>query len=648
VSISADTIEDVKQAVQIEEVVGDFVNLKKKGHYFLGCCPFHNEKTPSFTVTPNKGIYKCFGCGKAGDSIQFVMDIEGLTYIESIRFLAGKYGIEIKDDQLAPADAILQTEKESLMIVLNFASKFYENTLWETEDGKSIGLSYYKERGFSQNTIKKFNLGFSLETWDGLTKKALEEGYSKEFLIKAGLSIQNEEKENRLYDRFRGRVIFPIHNLTGKVIAFGARILKTDKKQPKYLNSPETEVYHKSKVLYGLFQAKNSIRNEDNCYLVEGYTDVISLHQGGIENVVASSGTSLTEDQIKLIKRYSENITVLYDGDAAGLKASLRGIDMILAEGMNVKVVVFPDGEDPDSFIKKVGGDGFKEHIRKSATDFITFKTTLALSEAGNDPLKRAEVIKEIVESISKIPDSIKRAVFFRQCSQMLEIDETVLITEFNKNQLKTRQKKKEQEEDPMLPPPDFFAEAIQEEIQKPDASFNAMSAQEKEIIRLLLKYGNEQIETTNFAAYILSEIEDTQFNDPILQRILQEIRDDVYSLGVLREQKLLSHQEESIRNLCIGLVTDRHFYSENWEKHEIFIPKDTDILPTIGYLTLLRLKFRSIGFMIKENMLELRKAEQAKDDIIPFLQVHKQLKETEGELSKMLGITISGRITPV
>lgn len=638
-ALSPQIIDSIKQSAAIEEVISDFVSLKKKGHYYTACCPFHDEKTPSFTVTPAKGIYKCFGCGKAGDSIQFVMDLEGLSYPEALRYLANKYGIEINEIESPEAQA-KNTERESLLIVLSFASQYYENLLWESEDGKSIGLSYFKERGYSHDTVKKFNLGYSLEEWDGLTKAALEAGYSKEFLLKAGLSLEGKDKKSdSLYDRFRGRVIFPIHNLTGKVIAFGARTLKKDKKQPKYLNSPETEVYHKSKVLYGLFQAKQAIRHEDNCFLVEGYTDVISLHQEGVSNVVSSSGTSLTEDQIKLIHRYSENITVLYDGDAAGQKASIRGIDLILAQGMNVKVVTFPEGEDPDSFVQKNGGENFQKYILENSKDFIAYKTEVSLKEAGNDPVKKATVIRDIVESISKIPDSIKRAVFFQQCSQMLNIQEDVLITEFNKIQLKDRKPKADFAPD--FPAPEINLEVKQEPRQK-DLQVSAVEMQEKEITRLLLKYGNEQVDTSNFVSYVLSEIDDIEFTVPIYKKIIELIKEDFQELGVIREQKFISHPDEEIRSEAISLITSKYALSDKWTKYEIFVPKDEELLSSLGYLTILRLKFRSLKFMIKENMREIQKAENAKEDIVPLLHVHKQLKEAEKELAGLLGIVIS------
>lgn len=605
----------------------------------MACCPFHNEKTPSFTVTPSKGIYKCFGCGKAGDAIRFVMDIEGISYPETLKYLAKKYGIEINEE--APSEEEIQenTLRESLYIILGFAERFYQQNLWESEEGKSIGLSYFLERGFNNETVRTFSLGYSFDAWDALTRQALKEGYQKDFLLKAGLSIEGDEKAaHKLFDRFRGRVIFPIHNLTGKVIGFGARTLKKDKKQPKYLNSPESEIYHKSKVLYGLYQAKNAVRQEDNCFLVEGYTDVISLHQEGIHNVVASSGTSLTEEQIKLIKRYSDNITVLYDGDSAGLKASLRGIDMILAEDMNVKVVVFPEGEDPDSYIKKVGGDEFVKYVKTVSKDFISFKTEIALKDAGEDVLKKAEVIREIVESISKVPDSIKRAVFFQQSSRLLEMDEQILIAEFNKIRLRENKQQIKEKEAPLKE----FEEVLRQEFQKPEFKPSDTELREREILRLLLLYGNESLETSTFASYVLAEIEDTKFSNPLFYKILFLIRESIAEFGIIVDQKFFQHEDEKVRSLAIELVTNKFEPSPNWIKHEIYIPKDQEILSQIGFSEMLRFKQKALKLMIKENLGEIQKAESEGKDINTFMQIHLQLKETEKELARLLGNVIS------
>jgi DNA primase len=645
VKISQETLERIHQSIEIADVIGDFVTLKKKGHYFMACCPFHNEKTPSFTVTPAKGIYKCFGCGKAGDAIQFVMDIEGLNYIEAMKFLGKKYGIEISEEQQSSEDIQQQNERDSLFIVLNYAKNYFHDILLNHEEGQSIGLSYFKERGFSEATIKKFELGYSLEEWDSLLKKAVKENYKTEILEKAGLIISrenaNDSKLSKQYDRFRGRVIFPIHNLTGKVIAFGARILKNDKNQPKYLNSPETEVYHKSKILYGIFQAKNAIRQEENCFLVEGYTDVISLHQAGIENVVASSGTSLTEDQIKLISRYTPNITVLYDGDAAGMKASLRGTDMILEAGMNVSVVVFPDNEDPDSYVKRIGGTEFKKFIKSNKKDFITFKAEMFMKDAAGDPLKRAEAIREIVVSISKIPDSIKRSVFFQQCSMLLNIDEGTLIAEHNKIKLTERQKKKDTPAD-LLPMPD---DPILAEVEKKTSELDVAGLQEREIIRLLVNYGTEMLEEQKLADYLVEQTEDVDFQHEAYRKIIEIFRAGKISGNTPQIDFFIKHEDAQVRSEALELISTRYEISNNWEiKHQIIALKPADALSSLAHTTLLRLNFRKIQVMIKENRQELLKAQEEnnQEEVGKSLAVHMKLKDIEKAIAVELGNVVS------
>ncbi|MEY3646658.1 MAG: primase, partial [Bacteroidota bacterium] len=422
--IDPETVERIKQTAAVADVIGDYVTIKKKGANYWACCPFHGEKTPSFSISPSKGIYKCFGCGKAGDSVRFIMDIEGLGYGEALRHLAKKYGIDIQEEEMTDDQLMRQNERESLLIMLEFAKEFFKKQLLDSEEGRSIALPYFKERGFSDATIQAFDLGYSPEGWDVFLKTALKQGFSQEIIEKAGL-VTNKNDEGKVYDRFRNRVIFPIHSVAGKVIAFGARILKSDaKNQAKYLNSPETEVYHKSAVLYGIAQAKNEIRQKDICYLVEGYTDVISLHQAGIKNVVASSGTSLTIEQIKLIGRFTNHVTVLYDGDSAGIKAALRGMDLILEEGLQVNLVVFPEGQDPDSYVRKIGSEAFIDYVKQESRDVISFQANLFMKEAGDDPFKKAELIKEMVQSISKIPDAIQRSLFIQKTSQMMRLEE--------------------------------------------------------------------------------------------------------------------------------------------------------------------------------------------------------------------------------
>src|SRR6201996_7691752 len=532
------TVDRIMEAIDIVEVVGEFVQLKKRGANYIGLSPFANEKTPSFTVSPAKGIFKDFSSGKGGSAITFLMELEKFTYPEALKWLAKKYGIEVEETVETAENKEEENRRESLMIVSAFAAKFFHESLLNTDDGKSIGLSYFKERGFTNETIKKFELGYSPDQWEAFTIKALKEGYQQQFLEETGLSVKRDN--GSLYDRYRGRVMFPIHSFTGRGIAFGGRPLKNDKNVPKYVNSPESEIYHKSNVLYGLYFAKKAIREEDNCYLVEGYADVISVHQAGIENTVASSGTSLTVEQIRLIGRLTKNITILYDGDAAGIKASLRGLDMILEEGLNVKVVLFPDGHDPDSYVRLVGTSAFKKYIADTRKDFILYKTDILLKDAGNDPIKRAEVIREIVESIAKIPDSIKASVFIKECSDQLKIDERALITELNKiRQAKAKKDSQQQQNqryqqapDELPPPDELYAQEIAEVRPKDE------STQEKEIIRLLLLYGNRMIDwdgiaNTYIGPFMIAELNDVEFDHETVKRFVEIYRQEVEN-GVL------------------------------------------------------------------------------------------------------------------
>jgi DNA primase len=633
-SISKETIDKIRESADVVEVVGDYVSLKKKGQSYMACCPFHNEKTPSFSVSPGKGIYKCFGCGKSGDAIQFVMDMEAVGYIDSLRHLARKYGIEVEERESTPEELLAQNEKESLYIVLNHAKNYYHDLLLNNEEGQAIGLSYFMERGFTDATIRKFELGYSLSAWDAFTKDAMVKNYKPELLEKAGLSLTRENQDGSIgrYDRFRGRVIFPIHNVTGRVIAFGARILKNEKNQPKYVNSPETEVYHKSKILYGIYQARQSIRQEENCFLVEGYTDVISLHQAGIENVVASSGTSLTEDQIRLIGRYTENITVLYDGDPAGIKASIRGIDLILEAGLNVNVVLFPDGDDPDSYVKKTGPAAFRSFINSAKQDFISFKTSLFLQEAGGDPIKKAGVIKEIIASIARIPDTIKRQVFIKQCSQLLEIDEQVLISENNKLRLALDKQKATAARDENIP--EQLPEVSEEEKDN-IAQVDVVRLHEREIIRLLINYGDDVLEEhIKVKEYLLSEVEDRDFKTDIYKKMLELIKKEGAHLSL---SSLIAHDDSEIRNEAIDLISSKYELSKNWEKFQIFVTTEKSNLSSAIFTTITRLKWKDIEEMIEENKLNLKHPGDADEEEI-FLKIHMKLKEAEKEIAKILG----------
>jgi DNA primase len=566
------------------------------------------------------------------------MDLEGLNFPEAIRQLADKYGIEIEETESSPEQQEAYNERESLYIVLNFASDYFKGLLHNNPQGKSIGLSYFKERGFSSATIDKFDLGFALDQWDGLIKEAKTAGHSEELLEKAGLIIK---KEDKTYDRFRNRVIFPIHSISGKPIAFGARILINDKKQPKYINSPETDVYHKSEVLYGIAQAKKSIRDEENCYLVEGYTDVISLHQSGVENVVASSGTSLTTQQIKLIGRYAQNVTVLFDGDAAGLKAAMRGIDLILEGGLNVKVVIFPDGEDPDSYSRKMGDEAFKGFLAENAKDFIRFKSDLLLEEAKRDPIKKAETIQDIVRSISKIPDPVKRAIYIKECSDILEIDEALLIAEQNKIVLREKQSKG----DITKRQANYLSESYSQEpeqIQKKYTPFDVAALQERESIRLLLTYAELPLADDKLVIdYLLQELSDTEFIHAVYAEILKDFVSQLKDGKILNEAYFIKNGSEEVRKVIFSLYTDRYELSENWEKKfEIYTPHERHILNDSIYIHVLRLKHRSIIHLMEKNTEKLKSPNSQEDEQI-LLEYLMQLNQAKLEIGNLLGMVV-------
>ena len=640
--IANDTIEEVKHQMDIVDVVNDFVNLKKAGSNYKALSPFTTEKTPSFFVSPTKQIYKCFSTGKGGDAINFVMEHDGMNYLEAIRYLANKYGIEIKEDSQTDEQLQLQNERDSLFIILNFAKEYFAGLLKETDEGRSIGLGYFRERGFDQPVIEKFELGYSLEAWDAFTQKALKSGYNQELLEKAGLIIKKDEE--KVYDRFRGRVIFPIHNVSGKVIAFGARVLKKEARQPKYINSPETEVYHKSQILYGLYQAKKAIRQDDNCYLVEGYTDVISLHQSDIENVVASSGTSLTVEQIRLISRFTDNITVLYDGDPAGIKASLRGVDMILENGLNVRTVVFPEGEDPDSYSRKLGTTAFKQFLDEQTVDFITFKVRLFASEAAKDPIKRAESIKEIVSSITKIPDPIKRSVYIRESANLMDMEESVLLSEMNKILIHQRRQK---EKDRIRKESELPEEAPPLPVDEPDLlkqdPGHMVALQERESIRLLLNYGSNRIEQEyHLHQYLLQELQDVEFSDPVYKKILQLYKEQLAEGKVIDAEHLMQSDDQEIKSAVVDLVAERYQISNNWlDKYEIFVPKEEDILHNVVFTNILRLKFRAVKKLLVQNLSKLKEAEE-EAEVEKLVRIHNELKRSEMELARHLGIVVA------
>ncbi len=574
--IDHNTIQRIIDTAEITEVVQDFVNLKKRGVNYLGLCPFHNEKTPSFTVSPSKGIYKCFGCGKGGNAVNFIMEHEHLSYPEALKYLAKKYNIEVVEKELTAEEIQQQNERDSLLVVTKYANTYFQDKLHNNTDGRAIGLSYFKERGFREDIIKKFELGYSLDVRDAFTIAAKEKGYKIDFLEKTGLTIVNE---NGQYDRFRGRVIFPIHGLSGNVIGFGGRILKKDVKAAKYLNSPESDIYHKSRVLYGMYYAKKSITQLDKCYLVEGYTDVISMHQSGIENVVASSGTSLTVEQIRLIKRFTPNVTIIYDGDAAGIKASLRGIDLVLEQGLNVKVLLLPDGEDPDSFAKSHSSTELEEFIEKNEEDFITFKTRLLFDEAKNDPVRKANLITDIVRSIAVIPETIVRTVYIKECSSILEIDEKVLYGEINK----IRRKNYEKEYKKTISPDETFKTASPTVPSFVDDIYS--EAQEKEIIRLLLHYSEQTLYTyqedkydeprqVSVAEYIIGEIlnDDLEFKNLIYKQIFQEYLEALNSGEKIDNKHFIYHSDPGISKLAADLLSTSYTLSKIFKKGGVHI----------------------------------------------------------------------------
>jgi len=636
--ITKPTIDRIMEATDIVEVIGEFVQLKKRGANYVGLSPFANERTPSFTVSPAKGIFKDFSSGKGGSAITFLMELEKFTYPEALKWLAKKYSIEVEETVESIENKEEENHRESLMIVTGYAAKFFHESLLETDEGKSIGLSYFKERGFSNDTIQKFELGYSPDQWEAFTGQALKEGYQQQFLEESGLSVKRDN--GSLYDRYRGRVMFPIHSFTGRVIAFGGRTLKNDKNVPKYVNSPESEIYHKSNVLYGLYFAKKAIREEDNCFLVEGYADVLSVYQAGIENVVASSGTSLTVEQIRLIGRFTKNITILYDGDAAGIKASLRGLDMILEEGLNVKVVLFPDGHDPDSYVRNFGTSGFKKHIEDNKKDFILYKTDILLKEAGNDPIKKAEVIREIVESVAKIPDSIKASVFIKECSYLLQIDERALLSELNKMRMAKAKKDSQQQISRHVSVDETLLEEPAFKEAKEDAS------QEKEIIRLLLLYGNRVIDwdgiaNTYIGPFMIAELSDVDFENSTCKSFVEIYRREVENGVLPEEQHFIHYPDKDIVDLTVTLIATKYTLSENWyEMHKIMVPDEQVNMKATILGAIFHLKKQKVGKILEGLRSELQKTDAVADQEI-LLNQYMHMKKVEKTISDYLGSVI-------
>lgn len=628
--ISKETIDTVFETARVEEVIGDFVNLKKAGANFKGLSPFTDEKTPSFMVSPVKQIWKDFSTGKGGNAITFLMEHEHYSYPEAIRYLARKYQIEIEETEQTDQEKKKADERESMFLVSEYAKNYFVDTLWNSGKGKAIGLSYFKERGFTDDTIKKFELGYALDEWSAFTDEAERKKYETEFLEKTGLTIV---KENRKFDRFKGRVIFPIHSMSGRILGFGGRILSADKNAAKYLNSPESIIYHKSKILYGLYQAKQSIAREDTCYLVEGYTDVISMNQSGIENVVASSGTALTPDQIRLINRLTNNITVLFDGDAAGIRASIRGIDLILEQGLNVKVIAFPDGDDPDSFAKSRTSDEIKEYFKANSKDFIQFKTSLLLEETKNDPIKRAELIRDIVASISKIPNNIQKEIYVQECARIMNISESVLFNELS--QILKRERKDGASHIPVKTP---FTGIKKEskKIEKIDQLFRM----EKKIIEILLLYGNEEVDFVDFTSeidedgrkkivkanysnavckeiYMHLHEDEIEFSDPVFLKIYYEMIHLLNQEQHITADLFTNHEDQEISLTVTDILMEEEKYSlSDWGKKDILVKNKESYLPKLVMDVLYNLRRLLIAEKIQVLKTELEDQQQDLDQM--------------------------------
>jgi len=639
------TIERIVDAAHISDVVSEFVTLKKRGVNQLGLCPFHNEKTPSFTVSPAKGIFKCFGCGKGGNSVNFIMELEQLSYPDALRWLAKKFHIEIEEKEESQEEKALKDERESMMIVSAFAQKYFSRFLLKENEGRTIGLSYLRERGIRDDIITKFELGYCPDGKDLFTKAAEREGCKMEFTEKTGRTIKRDELGR---DRFGGRVIFPVHNVAGRVIAFGGRTLTNDKKVAKYLNSPESDIYHKGRTLYGIYQAKRDITRLDKCYLVEGYTDVLSFHQAGIENVVASSGTSLTIEQIRLIRRFSPNITIVYDGDDAGIKASLRGIDMVLEEGINVKVLPLPRGEDPDSFARSMSASELTEYIKKNETDFIKFKTQLLMESVENDPVSKAKLINEIVHSISVIPDTITRTIYIKECSRLMDVQEAVLYSEIRKIQNKQSEDHTRKE-----------LQEIQVQAAKPVAPtsekkiVNPFETEEREILRILLKYFHQDVfeiedETTHevhtytVGVYVLSELHNDGLVsvNPKVRAILSDMEQNLENKDFDPIRYFTQHPDNEISQYASNLLAEKYIESKRWSKGGAFIETESELLHDLVPIHIKEYKIKNVKLMQKEIGLQIEAAFKKRDDekVAELQAQYQKLNEVIAALSKMHG----------
>lgn len=649
--IQPHSIQQVKDAVRIEEVLGEFLDLKRKGPRYLGLCPFHNEKTPSFNVSPQLGIFKCFGCGEKGDAITFLQKQEHLSFVEAIRWLAKRYHIELEEAEQTEEQQQEQSERESLGVVQQWALDWSVDQLWNTDEGKQIGLSYFQERGFREGTIREFQLGYVPENGNAFATAALAHGFSPDLLEKAGWIKRRDD--GTPWDFFQGRVTFPIHGLTGQPIAFGARTLKSDKKLPKYFNSPESTLYVKSRSLYGIAFAKKAIVEQQECLLVEGYTDVISLHQAGVSNVVASSGTSLTVDQVRLIKRYAPAVTILYDGDAAGIKASLRGIDLIIAEGLNVKIVAFTEGDDPDSFARKHSSSEIADFLKGSAKDFLVFKADLLVKEAGDDPVRKAAAIHELVESIALVPDHVLRALYVKQCAVMLEVAEQALVSEMNKV-LRRAYRKRLGKDAPA--PEDFLPTPLAP--PQPDVEDLGTTPQERDLLRMLITYGHERIivpfqdeeghteeDEISVAEFMFQSLalDDIHFDEPLFQAIYRDYS-FAYKMGAeVAPARYTGNENEEWRQLSIDLLAERYVLSPNWEaKHKIHVALEKDQLLDAVDQALHILKERRVDRMLREKQEELKTLED-EADVEMALRTLIALQEAKKAFAKVTGRVVVG-----
>ena len=646
--IDRETVDRIYAAANIVDIIGEYVTLKRKGVNYVACCPFHNEKTPSFVVSPSKGLYKCFGCGKGGNAVTFVMDQEATTYAEALKMVAKRYGIEVKEEALTEEEVRRNDDRESMFALNGWAAEYFANYLHRETEGQSVGLAYFRQtRGMTDATIRKFGLGFCPAKGDRMSKDALAAGYKQEFLVSTGLSLQ-PESDGSLYDRFRDRVIFPVHNISGRIVAFGGRTLRTDKQVAKYQNSPESEIYSKKRELYGLYFAKKAIQQQDFAIMVEGYTDVISMHQAGVENVVSSSGTSLTTEQIRLLNRFTKNITVIYDGDSAGIHASLRGIDMILKEGMNVRVVLLPEPEDPDSFARSHTASELQEYIRANEQDFLEFKAKLLLQDAEGDPIRKAALIADMVQSVSVIPDPIQRSVYIKECARIMDIDEQILISEVARKRMTTSG---DRETDEFLRRQTTLR---QREAQQPGVEFvkqveagSSFETLEREIVKYLLKYGHCSFDfkegrtmvACNVAEVIFSELSDDNiaFRNPVYNKIMAAYREQWAQLGTGVEvpaHVFLNHIDPEVCNMSVDILTsdDNYVASELWRRKEIHIDTDAEMLAVGVPKAVTLYKSKVIEALIKELQGRLGDeniSDEEMRDVVQRLTAYNQVKVT-------------------